>query len=191
MDGRVDESVKRYCCVEDGYREGRKEGREEGKKGEGRERGREKRKAGHWGPGLTYPIPGIYIQYRHHKGSSLYQRSVPALPYFQSPGLDIHWGPCEPLPSTHPPTGLTGSLTVLQAVFHQVPIDATCPNPIWGPPLEGGGGICHILHCQVLGFTCGSFKDRERGEVGVNDGSRVSREGQGSEVELVVNGSTS
>lgn len=38
----------------------------------------------------------------------------------------------------------------------------------------------------MLGFTCGSCKDPEKGEVGVNEGSEVSREDQGSELELLV-----
>lgn len=98
----------------------------------------------------------------------------------------LDWIPTRVHVSHCPPPSQTGSLTVLQAVLHQVPIYAACPNPIWGPPLEGGGAVCHILHCQVLGFTCGSCKDPEKGEVGVNEGSGVSREAQGSELELLV-----
>lgn len=78
------------------------------------------------------------------------------------------------------------ALTVLQAVLHQVPVDAARPDPVWGPPLEGGGGVCHVLHCQVPGFTGGRCKDPGKGEVGVNEGSGVSREGQGSELESLV-----
>lgn len=70
-------------------------------------------------------------------------------------------------------------LTVLQAVLHQVAIDATSANPVWRPPLECGGGVCHILHYEVLGCTCGGCRDPKRGDQEPVKEQKSAREGRG------------
>lgn len=69
---------KWYRCTENVCRRGRKE--------VGKERGRDRGQAGHWGPGLTHPIPDS--SKHKQKGGSLRQRSAPGA----VPGLDGHWG---------------------------------------------------------------------------------------------------
>lgn len=136
--------------MEDGY-QGRREG--------GGQRKRE-RQAGHREPGLTHPISGTHADTQ--KRTARCTRDL-ALHCSACGSLDwVPWGLHEP----QLPPGLTGSLTALHAVLHQVPVDATCPDPVWGPPLKGGGGVCHVLHHQVLGFTCGCCKDPGKKEVG-------------------------
>lgn len=149
---------------------------------QGRETGREKGKTSHRGPGLPWSVPESHFMCRHHRaahGTGAWPLHCPVFSRLDGIPIGVHV-------SQRTPPELMGSLTVLQAVFHQVPIDAARPDPVGWPPLEGGGGICHILHCQVLWFTRGCWKDPGKGEVEVSKGSKVSREGQGSELKSPV-----
>lgn len=156
-------------------------GKRQGRSGEdGKKEGQ--RQAEQCGPRWAHPCPWDSGKYSPARAAGCL------------PGRPLRcpvWGPQDQTPTwvcgSHcPPPGLMGTLTVLQAVLHHVPIDAAGPDPVWGPPLEGGGRVCHILHCQVPGFTRGCCKDPGKGEMGVHEGSAVSREGQGSELESLV-----
>lgn len=153
--------------MEDGSRGGRQGGRKE---------------SGSWGPGLPWSVPESHFKCRHHRAA----HGTEARPLHCLVFGRLDRTPTRVRVSHRPPPDLMGSLTVLQAVLHQVPVDAARPDPVGGPPLEGGGGIRHILHCQVLGFTRGCYEDPGKGEVGVSEGSKVSREGQGSELKSPV-----
>ena len=124
---------------------------------------------------MSHPIQGLrQLEYRHRTRAAHPTRNLSLHRPICSPRLDTHPGSVWATPAP----GLMGPLTALQAVLHQVPINAACPNPIWGSPLESGGGVCHIFHHQVQGFTCGRCKDPGKREVEVNERS-VSWGGSG------------
>ena len=155
--------------MEDGYRGRRKE--------DGRERGRERGRAGQQGPGLSHPMQGfLEVQYRRRTRAPHPTGESPCTAPFAVPRTGHPPGLCGSRRA--PPPGLMGPLTALQAVLHQVPIDAAGPNPIWGPPLEGGGGVCHVFHRQVLGLARGRCEHPGKGEVEVNEGSVVTGRGR-------------
>lgn len=52
--------------------------------------------------------------------------------------------------------GRAGALTALPAVLHAIAVQASGSHALRRPPLEGDGGVGHVLHCQVGGLTRGA-----------------------------------
>lgn len=55
--------------------------------------------------------------------------------------------------------GWAAALTAILAVLHAVAVEASSSHALWGPPLEGDGGVRDILHRQVAGLTGGAWAE--------------------------------